>query len=103
MAEIVQRVQVVLEPGQYALLAQLAREQGRSVADVTREAIELGLEQLAERDALERRARALRRADELAGRIQCRTGKPLDIDVAEDLSRLREERDEQAQQTGHRD
>jgi hypothetical protein len=95
MAETLRRVQMLLEPKQHALLAQLAKKQGRSVADITREAIAIGLMQLAEQDVLARRAQALKSADDLAERIQARTGRPLDIDVIEDLRRVREERDEQ--------
>jgi hypothetical protein len=89
------RVQMLLEPHQHARLAQLARSQGRSVADVTRQAIELGLAQLAEGDLLSRRARALKRADQIAARMHARGGMQPDVDVTDDLRRLREERDEQ--------
>jgi hypothetical protein len=88
------RVQMLLEPQQHARLAQLARSQGKSVADVTRQAIELGLAQLAEEDLLSRRARALKRADQIAARMHARGGTRREVDVTEGLRRLREERDE---------
>ena len=94
MSETLHRVQMLLEPRQHALLAQLAKQQGRSVAEVTRRVIALGLEQLADQDTQARRALALRRAARLAESIGARLGGPLSIDVSEDLRRLREERDE---------
>ncbi len=86
---------MLIGPEQHAILVRLAKRDGRSVADITRRVIALGLEQLTQKDALAARARALRRADALAEQIGSRTGHFADVDVVEDLRRLREERDEQ--------
>ncbi len=100
MAETLRRVQMLLEPRQHALLARLAEQQGRSIADITRQVIDLGLAQLANQDVLARRAQALQRADRLAERIQARCGKELSIDPVEDLNRERAERDDQIARSG---
>lgn len=95
MSTPLKRVQMLIEPSQHAILAQLAKAQGRSVADVTRQVIAVGLEEVAQQADLAKRARALDRADELVQRIYARLGRSLDIDVVADVHRLREERDEQ--------
>ena len=41
-----QRVQMLLEPRQKRKLAELAKAQGKSIAEVTRQAIDAGLEKL---------------------------------------------------------
>lgn len=95
MAVTLHRVQMLLEPEQHTILAELAKAQGRSMASVTREVIAVGLAHLGDQDTFARRAQAIRRADALATRIEARAGGRLEIDVARDLNELREERDEQ--------
>lgn len=89
------RVQMLMEAEQHAALAEVASREGKSLAEVTRYVITLGLKQLSQQDALARRARALQRADDLAARIRARNGGPLKDEVVETLQQLREERDEQ--------
>ncbi len=79
-----------IEPQQHAILTQLAKRQGRSVAAITREVISLGLAQLVDREIVSRRAHALEQADQIAANMQ-----RLDRDVVADLAQLREELDEQ--------
>ena len=45
-----QRVQMLLEPQQRRKLAELAKTQGKSIAEVTRQAIDMGLAQMAQDD-----------------------------------------------------
>jgi hypothetical protein len=95
MGEALRRVQMLIEPGQHTMLARLAKREGLSVAEVTRQVITLGLEQLSQKDVLTARDRALQQADELAERIGARVGGSLSVDVVEDLRQLREKRDDQ--------
>ncbi len=61
MSERYHRSQLLLEPDQHDRLRQIARREGRSISDVAREAIRLGLKALARDQA----ARARRRAHAL--------------------------------------
>lgn len=90
-----QRVQLLLEPRQRQELAKLAQAQGKSIAEITRRAIDAGLEKLNEDDQQERMLAVLEVAQQLRARIHARTGKTLDIDVVEDIRQMREERDEE--------
>jgi hypothetical protein len=83
-----ERVQMLLEPKQRQALSELAQAQGKSVAQITRQAIDLGLQSLQQENELSRRQAALERAREL------RKSMPLlSIDVVEDMRQMREERD----------
>jgi len=59
MAEQYQRTQLLLKPEQHQELGQLAQRSGRSISDVTREVLTLGLEVL--RQMQQRPGDALRR------------------------------------------
>jgi hypothetical protein len=90
------RAQILIEQRQHKTLAQIARQEGRSMSDVARELIRLGLE--ARNDTPEmrwrRRDRALEQAAELrAAILRRRGGRPLNIDVADLIRSMREERD----------
>lgn len=96
MSERLYRAQLLIEQGQRKTLAQIARQEGRSLSDVARELIRLGLE--ARNDTPEmrwrRRDRALEQAAQLrAAILRRRGGRPLDIDVADLIRSMREERD----------
>ena len=90
-----QRVQMLLEPQQRRKLAELAKEQGKSVAEVTRAAIDAGLEQLITQGQRQRMLAALEEARKLRESMRQHNGQPLDIDVVEDIRQMREERDEE--------
>ncbi len=60
-----QRVQMLLEPEQRKKLAALARAQGKSVAEVTRLAIDAGLEKLVQEEQQVRMSAALKAAQQL--------------------------------------
>ncbi len=84
------RVQILIEPRQHSALARIAQGEGRSIADVTRQVIDLGL------GMLERKCEFAQRAEVLQCAKQIRDSMPmLEIDVIEDLRRMREARDEQ--------
>jgi hypothetical protein len=63
------RVQMLLEPEQQQTLNQIAQRQGKSVAEVTRQVINLGLKELNAQNEFEQRASALQRARQLRKRI----------------------------------
>lgn len=83
-----QRVQMLLEPRQRRKLAELAKAQGKSVAEVARNAIDLGLEQIEMSDRQARLLAALEAARKLRDSMPM-----LNIDVVADLHQMREERD----------
>jgi Arc/MetJ-type ribon-helix-helix transcriptional regulator len=88
------RAQILIDPEQHETLAEIARQEGASISEIVRQAVDSWL---AERRADERLRRELaalaeielRRADILARR----GGQPLALDVAEMLEQSREERD----------
>lgn len=90
------RVQMLLEPSQRKALSEIARCQGKSVAEVTRQAINLGLTAMTQEDEIVKRQLALESARKL------RQSKPLlSVDVVGDLRTMHEERDEQTINSGH--
>jgi hypothetical protein len=96
MTQRLYRAQILIEQKQRKTLAQIARAEGRSMSDVARELIRLGLE--TRNDSPEarwqRRARALAQAAELrAAILRRRGGQPFDLDAAGLIRSMREERD----------
>jgi predicted DNA-binding protein len=83
-----QRVQMLLEPQQRRRLAKLAKLQGKSVAEITRQAIDIGLEKLSANEQQERMQTALMAAAKLRDSMPM-----LNVDVVADLHLMREERD----------
>jgi hypothetical protein len=83
-----QRVQMLLEPGQRRKLAELAQAQGKSIAEITRLAIDAGLEKLAHNEHQARISAALNAAQVLRDSMPL-----LEIDVVADIRQMREERD----------
>jgi len=90
-----QRVQMLLEPRQRRKLAELAKKQGKSIAEVTRQAIDAGLAQIAQDDPQARMLAALEAARTLREGMRQRYGQPLDVNIVEDIQQMREERDEE--------
>lgn len=83
-----QRVQMLLEPKQRQKLAELAKTQGKSIAEITRQAIDVGLAQMTQDNPRERLLAALEAARQL------RESMPLiDVDLVAELHLMREERD----------
>jgi len=90
------RAQILIEQRQRKTLAQIARQEGRSISDVARELIRLGLEARSEtvEARWRKRARILTRAaQQRAAMRQRRGGRPVAIDPAALLQSVREERD----------
>lgn len=83
-----QRVQMLLEPKQRRRLAELAKIQGKSIAEVTRQAIDAGLEKLSTLEQRERMLAALEAARKLRDSMPM-----IDVDIVADLHQMREERD----------
>src|SRR3990172_7137280 len=93
-----QRTQILLEREQHEALVELAHKEGRSVSDVVREMLREQLEERrrAEADDLTRYLEALERIKKHREAILARRGgKAFEIDVAEEIHRMREERDEE--------
>lgn len=90
------RTQVLLEPEQHRTLTEIAKREQRSLSDVVREMLQIQLEQhRQDAEALQRqRLEALKRVEQHRQAIlDRRGGKPLDVDLAELINRMREERD----------
>jgi hypothetical protein len=83
-----QRVQMLLEPRQRKKLAELAKAQGKSVAEVTRQAIDAGLEQIGAGEQNQRMLAVLKAARRLRDSMPV-----LDRDIVSDLQRIRQERE----------
>ncbi len=83
-----QRVQMLLEPEQRKKLAALARAQGKSLAEITRLAIDAGLEKMAQNEPQVRLNAALQAAQQLRASMPM-----LAIDITADLHQMREEGD----------
>jgi hypothetical protein len=96
MTSNLERVQMLLEPDQRQALTRIARKQGKSVAEVTRQAIRTGLQVLEREDEFVKRSEALAKARQLNETMPL-----LDVDVVEDLQQLREARDEHISGSGH--
>lgn len=96
MADRLYRTQILLAPEQHKALAEIAHKEGRSISDVARQTIGLGLKQLkqSEEADLQKKLDALERIRENKNKIlKRRGGKPIDIDVVELINQMREERD----------
>ncbi len=99
MGKRMQRTQLLLEPEQHRALAEIARQEVRSISDVVREMVQRQIEQRREsaRADRERRLAALdriRRHRDQA--IERRGGRLIDLDVVALIRQAREERDARA-------
>jgi hypothetical protein len=99
------RTQLLLDPAQHKLLARLARQQKRSLSDVAREALALGLQALTGSTEAHwtQRTIALGRADRLRQAMRQRRGRPLQVDIASLINETREERNAAIVRAGRRD
>jgi hypothetical protein len=96
MKQTYQRVQMLLEPAQRQALTEIAYRQGKSVAEVTRQAINLGLNAMTQEDEIVKRRLALKSARRLRQSMPV-----LNLDVIGDLQKIHEERDERINPGGH--
>lgn len=83
-----QRVQMLLEPRQHSKLAELAKAQGKSIAEITRQAIDAGLEKMNAAEQSQRMLATLETARKLR-----ETMPMLALEPVADIHQLREERD----------
>jgi len=83
-----ERVQMLLEPEQRRTLREIAQSQGKSVAQVTRQALDLGLQVLQQESLMSHQQAVLERAERLR-----RSMPLLELDVVQDIHQMREERD----------
>lgn len=88
MNAIYERVQMLLKPAQKKTLRQIAIRQGKSVAEVTRQAIDLGLAVMNQEDEIIKRQRALDAARQMRQSMAL-----INVDVVSDLHTMRRERD----------
>ncbi len=98
MAEPLQRTQILLRKDQHVALRDLASREGTSLSELIRMLVDEALERRNnEAEArTERRLRALERIEEHARAAQERRGgRPLEINPAEVIRQLREERDDE--------
>jgi len=85
------RMQMLFRPDQREALQEYARQQGVSVTEATRQALDAGLEEITRESEWTRREEALKKMAELRAEILAQNdGKPLDIGVVEDLRQKRE-------------
>ncbi len=92
MTERMHRTQILLEPEQHRHLTALAHSQGRSLSDIIRDLADRYLaEQNAARAEQLAALEGIRRHRALV--LTRRGGRPLEIDAAALVERLREERD----------
>jgi hypothetical protein len=89
MAAKYERVQMLLEPEQRRSLEEIARRKSLSVAEATRQAIELGLAVLESEDLYPRWKAWFTQA-----RKDREMMPMLNVDLVEDLRQMREERDD---------
>jgi predicted DNA-binding protein len=96
MAGRLYRTQILLEPEQHQVLAELAAREGRSISDVVREIIRAHLEQQQQAtDAkLQQDLAALEQIEQHRAAILARRGdQPIDIDIAELIHQMWDEQD----------
>jgi hypothetical protein len=91
------RTHVLLEPDQHKLLVQLAKREGRSISEITREIVQEGIVQRQRLFVVEqqRRLQALARARQIRQAIlREHGGVPLDLNPSDLIAGLRKERDD---------
>jgi hypothetical protein len=94
MADRMHRTQILIEPEQHAKLTNLAREQNRSVSEIIREVVGQYLADRAEVVRWHGRLQGLERARKLRKAIrEERGGKPIDLNLINELGEIRQQRD----------
>jgi uncharacterized protein (DUF1778 family) len=101
MGTKLKRIQMLLEPDQHRALMEVAEQQGKSVSEVTRAAIDIGLSVMERDKIFAQREEALKRAEALRQAMRDRRGHPISIDVADDIRKMRQARDEHLLGRGH--
>lgn len=99
------RAQILLEPDQHQKLAEIAQQEGTSISEIVRTAVQEWLDERKDDEILRRRLEALELVDQHRQAILARRkGKLLEIDLATTIDQLRAERDDEliANATKHR-
>lgn len=90
------RAQILLEPKQHQELAEIAQEKGTSISEIVRTAVREWLAERSQDAIVRKRLEALKQIDQHRMAILARRdGKPLEIDIAETIEQIREERDDE--------
>ena len=97
MAEHLQQSPILLEPEQHEKLARIASQEHRTISELVREILQAELERREEatecrEQRLEQLEQLKRHREEMLAR---RGGKPLNVNVAELLNEMRDERDDE--------
>ena len=104
MGQTKYRAQILLEPEQHAALAEAAEREKRSISEIVRLAVSQWLDERRADETIRRRLQALEQIGQHRQAILSRrNGDPLEIDLAETIKQIREEReDELFASFGHR-
>jgi hypothetical protein len=90
------RAQILIDPEQHQTLAEIAQQEGTSISAIVRVAVHHWLAERQEEQVLRHQMDAL---EEIGRHRQAildrRAGKPLEIDLAEIIKQIREERDDE--------
>ena len=88
------RAQILLEPDQHQKLAEIAQQEGTSISEIVRTAVQEWLDERKDDEILRRRLEDLELVDQHRQAILARRkGKPLEIDLATTIEQVRGERD----------
>jgi len=88
------RAQILLEPDQHQKLAEIAQQEGTSISEIVRTAVQEWLDERKDDEILRRRLEDLELVDQHRKAILARRkGKPLEIDLAATIEQVRGERD----------
>jgi hypothetical protein len=88
------RAQILLEPDQHHKLAEIAQQEGTSISEIVRTAVQEWLDERKDDEILRQRLTALDLINQHRQAIlDRREGKPLEIDLAMTIEQVRGERD----------
>jgi hypothetical protein len=88
------RAQILIDPEQHQALVEIAQQEGTSISEIVRRAVHHWLAERHEDQVLRRQMDALARNQPASpGNPGSARGKPLEIDLAELIEQMREERD----------
>ncbi len=90
------RAQILLDPNQHKKLAEIAQQEGTSISEIVRTAVQEWLDERKDDEILRRRLEALEIVDQHRQAVLARRkGIPLEIDLEATIDQLRTERDDE--------
>ncbi len=90
------RAQILLDPNQHQKLAEIAQQEGTSISEIVRTAVQEWLDERKDDEILRQRLEALELVDQHRQAILSRRkGTPLEIDITATINQLRAERDDE--------